>query len=401
MSRISSLNGGSSYYSTLFSGLSTSSSNSIQTSDGLGSIYSNLTESRNLKSGSYYNLLKAYYRKQDSSALTAEEASSAKDTYSKVQSSADSLKSAADSLNNSNLYTEENSEKLFEKVSDFVKSYNSALNAAGSDEASATNKTALNMASATAKSVKQLSKIGISISSDGELSIDEDAFKNADISAVKNIFAGTTSYGSTISSKASIISNTAASKLEKLGKATISKNNSYVSSLVENNAKTEETGNVYSTIKSSASKVRDDIKALRDEKTYQNSTSIYTALNSFVKDYNKLFKAGVSEDAQAANSAALKLTTSTGGNYRNLEKIGISVDEDGILSIDKSKVNNANVEDIKALFADDNSSYGYQIDVKAQALESIAANKLADTSIYSSNGSFASTNYNNIFTSMV
>ena len=401
MSRISSLNGGSSYYSTLFSGLSTSSSNSIQTSDGLGSIYSNLTESRNLKSGSYYNLLKAYYRKQDSSALTAEEASSAKDTYSKVQSSADSLKSAADSLNNSNLYTEENREKLFEKVSDFVKSYNSALNAAGSDEASATNKTALNMASATAKSVKQLSKIGISISSDGELSIDEDAFKNADISAVKNIFASTASYGSTISSKASIISNTAASKLEKLGKATISKNNSYVSSLVENNAKTEETGNVYSTIKSSASKVRDDIKALRDEKTYQNSTSIYTALNSFVKDYNKLFKAGVSEDAQAANSAALKLTTSTGGNYRNLEKIGISVDEDGILSIDKSKVNNANVEDIKALFADDNSSYGYQIDVKAQALESIAANKLADTSIYSSNGSFASTNYNNIFTSMV
>lgn len=401
MSRISSLNGGSSYYSTLFSGLSTSSSNSIQTSDGLGSIYSNLTESRNLKNGSYYNLLKAYYRKQDSSALTAEEASSAKDTYSKVQSSADSLKSAADSLNNSDLYTEENSEKLFEKVSDFVKSYNSALNAAGSDEASATNKTALNMASATAKSVKQLSKIGISISSDGELSIDEDAFKNADISAVKNIFAGTASYGNTISSKASIISNTAASKLEKLGKATISKNNSYVSSLVENNAKTEETGNVYSTIKSSASKVRDDIKALRDEKTYQNSTSIYTALNSFVKDYNKLFKAGVSEDAQAANSAALKLTTSTGGNYRNLEKIGISVDEDGILSIDKSKVNNANVEDIKALFADDNSSYGHQIDAKAQALESIAANKLADTSIYSSNGSFASTNYNNIFTSMV
>ncbi|MCR5526959.1 MAG: flagellar filament capping protein FliD [Lachnospiraceae bacterium] len=401
MSSIGSLSNSSSYYSTLFSSLSSTQTSSTTTSDGLGAIYSNLTESHNIKSGTYYNLLKAYYSQQDSNSLTEEEAASSKSAYTKVQTAADNLKDASDALDDSSLYTSENIDTLYEKVSDFVSSYNSTLNAAGSDEASATNKTALNMASATAKSIKQLSKVGISVSSDGTLSIDEEAFKSSDLSDIKNLFTSTNSYGSTISSKASIISNTAASKLEKLGKATISKTNSYVSSIVESSSDEEESENVYSTIKSSASKVQSDIDALRDDSTYQNSTSIYTALSSFVKDYNTLLSAGVSEDAAAANSAALKLVTSTGGNYRNLENIGISVDEDGVLSIDKSKVNDADIDDIKALFADDNSSYGYQIDVKAQTLESIASNKLADTTIYSSNGSFSSTSTSSLFSTTV
>lgn len=62
---------------------------------------------------------------------------------------------------------------------------------------------------------KLLGKVGITIGSNNKLSVDEKAFKAADMSTVKTLFNGNSSFAYSTSSRASMINFSAASEANK------------------------------------------------------------------------------------------------------------------------------------------------------------------------------------------
>ena len=95
----------------------------------------------------------------------------------------------------------------------------------------------------------------------------------------------------------------------------------------------------------------------------QDSSKIGKDINNFVEDYNNLI-----EDARnngVSDSATLKgITSIIDRNKNNLEKIGITVNRDNTLSVDKNKLNNKIENDIKTVKDTFNSYQGVATKIK-------------------------------------
>ena len=216
---------------SIFSSASTLSSyfsNSLGSSSAAQSF--SLTDYAQIKNGSYGKLMKAYYAKvaKDAKAsLTnsadSTDAASTEDVLSSLTTStnkkttasttgtadkttataANSLASTMSDLASAS-YTSDNIDSLYSKVSDFVKNYNSTASAGTSSSISSVNNNNTWMQGTTASNKNLLSQIGITVGSDNKLTLDESAFKKADLTTVKDLFGGNDSYsyGSQIGSRA-------------------------------------------------------------------------------------------------------------------------------------------------------------------------------------------------------
>jgi len=208
-------------YSSLFSSLG-NTKNSSGTSTFLADYAS-------IKNGSYYKLMKAYYGKGNDSVNSIVNNSTSSDdskTLANIQSSTDALKESADALLSKSLFTQkditttdENGEKttttgyevdsIYKAVSQFVSDYNSVINTAGSSSSKSIQNSVLGMTGTTTSNIKLLNKLGITIGTDGKLSLAEDTFKKADMGTAKTLFNGNGSYAYRISAQSSMINLTA------------------------------------------------------------------------------------------------------------------------------------------------------------------------------------------------
>ena len=199
-------------YSILFGG--TSSANSAANDSLLGI---DIASAVSLKNGSYGKLLKNYYRQSAEEARSQVGDTDAKLT--RIKSSADQLEMAADSLNNSKLWETTsvkengresqqlaNSDKALLAVKDFIDAYNSAIDEAADSETKSVLRKAGWMANMTRENSNLLREAGITVGADDKLSINESTFKNANVSTIKELFAGNDSYASRVSAKAAGIS---------------------------------------------------------------------------------------------------------------------------------------------------------------------------------------------------
>lgn len=219
-------------YSFLFSSLGGNSS-SVASSNFLSQYAS-------IKNGSYAKLMKAYYaetgsKKQTTSSVTNKtEATDDSKTIAKVQTTTDALKESADAL----LKTEaETTEEMYTAVEDFVKDYNSVIDAVNKSENDSIIRRTTNLAQATTINYKSLNAIGITINEDSTLSIDKDTFLKADVSKVKNVFSEHNSYGYRVSAQSSLINFAADHEANK--------NTTYT--LAGNYTATFSSGNLFST----------------------------------------------------------------------------------------------------------------------------------------------------------
>lgn len=232
--------------STLFSSLGTEA--------GAGAGSNILSEYYNIRSGVYKKALTAYYSKMDkeevstkatgrrTSSSTSVSSDSAK-TLKKIKSSADDLKNSAGELVTSGRKTvfnktdvkkedgttakEYDTDKIYEKVSEFVKDYNNMLDNAEDASSSNINSKVSNIKKYTDSNKNLLGKAGITVNKDGSMSLDKDEFKKADMATVKSIFNGTGSYGYYIQSKASMLSYYAEAEASKSSTYTSSGGYSY------------------------------------------------------------------------------------------------------------------------------------------------------------------------------
>ncbi len=196
-----------------------------------------LSDYASIKNGSYAKLMKAYYGGHASSAVKSaakgsmertkatEQTKEDKKAYSKVQTSADGLKDAADALlstgsksvfaqkdittkdENGKEITEKgyDTEGIYKAVSNFVTNYNAVIQSTDDADNDTISKRTGNMMNATASNLKSLLAIGININKDGTLDLDKNTFMKSEMSTVKSLFSGNGSYGYRVSAQASLI----------------------------------------------------------------------------------------------------------------------------------------------------------------------------------------------------
>jgi hypothetical protein len=220
-------------FSSLNSG-STKTSAMFGTSDLLGINYSDYAT---IKNGSYTKLMKAYYAKEasgDSSSSSITSTSTSKDsskTLANIESAADDLKKASEALRTNgdkslftkkqttdkdgNVSYEYDTDKIYKAVSDFVDSYNKMLKEGGDSNTNSILRSTKSMVNLTKANSNMLSSVGITIGTDNKLSIDETAFKKANMNTVKSLFHTTGGFGYQTSVQAGMIESYAKSEAEK------------------------------------------------------------------------------------------------------------------------------------------------------------------------------------------
>lgn len=126
--------------------------------------------------------------------------------------------------------------------------------------------------------------------------------------------------------------------------------------------------------------------------TVYDTEAIYKAVNKFVDDYNSLVS--VATDAKTSNisSAAERLTNLADYNEKALEKIGITINEDNELEIDKETFMGADMQNVKNLFQE-RASFAYQVSTQASMINYYAENEASKSNTYGSSGTYTY-NYN-------
>ncbi len=129
------------------------------------------------------------------------------------------------------------------------------------------------------------------------------------------------------------------------------------------------------------------------EITSENKEEVYDALSAFVKDYNSMIKnAGKSEIASVKKQAD-SLNDAMYTNFELFAKVGITLNEDRTLSINKDNfMKGDNVSTIKALFSGI-GSFADKVATKASQIYRYASDGKAMTAkSYTSNGTYNTTN---------
>lgn len=157
-----------------------------------------------------------------------------------------------------------------------------------------------------------------------------------------------------------------------------------------------------SLMKKDADSLKASVEALSKDDLWKqtngeyNKDKIQEAVKSFVKDYNdtltqasKVSSKEVSQDVKYMNSMTTTMT-------KSLNKIGITVGNDGKLSLNEDNLKKADVKNVKALFTG-NVSYGSQI---ADHAGDISKDAVMNSSMYGSNG-MLSNSLSGLFDQMV
>lgn len=197
---------------------------------GISSFYSNLSEYGSIRTGAYSKALKAYYKKVAPNKTTqTQQTTNLKDkgnvanvALSTVKSEANELVDSAKKLTSTgkgSLFADKdnyNKDDIYNAVSNFVDQYNETVGSVSSVSNSSVNNAGNRMTRMTDIMSNSLSKVGITVGADGKMSIDEETFKNADMSRVKSLFNGSSSYAGAISSYASRIASQASNQIHRV-----------------------------------------------------------------------------------------------------------------------------------------------------------------------------------------
>lgn len=121
----------------------------------------------------------------------------------------------------------------------------------------------------------------------------------------------------------------------------------------------------------------------------EDKDAAYDAVSGFVKNYNETVKAAGSVSNKSVAGRLSGLTGNTGIYAKKLSEIGITVNDDKTLSIDKEAFQKADLSKAQELF-EGNGSFGYRTSAQAGLLGNAAENAVSSMGTYSATGS---TNY--------
>lgn len=132
-----------------------------------------------------------------------------------------------------------------------------------------------------------------------------------------------------------------------------------------------------------------------------DTDAIYNAVNKFVTDYNSVLTSVKDADNANVNNRSAGMINNTAANEKSLNKIGISINTDGTLALNKDTFLKSDMGSVKSLF-NGNGSYGYRVSAQASMIDYAAGREASKTNTYTVGGTyntaFNSGNiYNNYF----
>lgn len=196
---------------------------------GFGSF--NFSDYASIKNGSYGKLMRSYYSEQKK-ASTPDKTTSTKPGkketvdntgLSQMKKETDGLKTAAEALSKDELWKKNDDgtydmDKIASAVKDFAKEYNDVVDQSAKVNSREISQSAYYMKSMTNTMSKALAKVGVTIGTDGKMTVNEDTLKKANVASIKSLFSGYGSYGAQTGDRAGEMSREAVMSSSVYGK---------------------------------------------------------------------------------------------------------------------------------------------------------------------------------------
>ena len=348
----------------LNSGLTDTYSSLLGSSSGSGEIggASLLSDYASIKNGSYGKMMKSYYAKVKEEDETSSSKSSSKEKETDAASASAARKFYETATGMSGLdYSADNIDELYDKVSAFVKDYNSMMTNASKSKNSAVQAQADALNDYTYQNYKLFAKIGITMNADRTLSIDEDTFKkvnektgSTNVPTLTTLFKGIGSFADKAADRASTIYRKAGEGEEVTSaKARYAGTTGSASTSDTSDDKTVSDSSIASTA-SALYKSVEKLGAMTFDDS--NKDSIYNIFSTLIKDYNTLVK----DSADSKNSNVVKqvdyLKSLISGNKTAFSKMGITVNSDKTMSVNEDKFKDSDMSNVADLF---NGAYSF------------------------------------------
>lgn len=119
---------------------------------------------------------------------------------------------------------------------------------------------------------------------------------------------------------------------------------------------------------------------------------IYGAVKNFVANYNSVIQAVDGAENDTISRRAASMMGATTSNLKSLLAVGISVNKDGTLSLDKDDFMEADMTTAKSLF-NGTGSYAYSVSSQASMINYAADREVSKGSMYTTKGTYGA-NYN-------
>lgn len=329
-----------------------------------------LSDYASIKNGSYGKMMKAYYAKQKA-AEDEESATSSKSKKEKDASSASAARKFYETASGmSSLdYSADNIDELYDKVSAFVKDYNSMMTNASKSKNASVKAQADALNDYTYQNYKLFAKVGITMNADRTLSIDEDTFKRVNpktgatnVPTLTTLFKGINSFADKAADRASKIYRAAgegesvtSSKAKYAGTTgSISSSDKTDDSTTTPGSSTTAKDSKSATLASTLYKSVEKLGAMSIDNN--NKDNVYDAFSAFIKDYNALVK----KSSESENSNVIKQTKYlqelVSNNKSAFSRMGVKINSDKTLSIDEEKFKESDMGNVKNLF---NGTYSF------------------------------------------
>ena len=153
--------------------------------------------------------------------------------------------------------------------------------------------------------------------------------------------------------------------------------------------------NLAKTVDSESKKTSDATSTSQDisksttyTETDTNQQKMVSYVKSFIDKYNSIYEKLVDIGETSCKAYAAQLKSITVLNESSLESAGISKNSNGTLTVDSKKLDAADFDELKNIFAAD-GKYASQINDKCAAIE-----KIVNTSLTALNKLYGTSNYN-------
>ena len=181
--------------------------------------------------------------------------------------------------------------------------------------------------------------------------------------------------------------------------------NDTVSSIVKKNTSADDKKtltkiqNTSESLKESADKLltKGDKSVFSGDKLTEDA---YKAVDALISDYNDVLNASDKINSTSILSKTISMTTYTEANENLLSKVGITINDDNSLSIDKDTFMKADLTTVKSIFTGA-GSFSYRISAQASMINFAADSEANKAATYTNQGTY-NTSYNagNIYDSL-
>lgn len=144
----------------------------------------------------------------------------------------------------------------------------------------------------------------------------------------------------------------------------------------------------YQTASNKAGELQKSISSVSSLEDDADDDAVYSAVSSYVKNYNELVDSAAKTNDSAITNRLNSIETTTGSYEKKLNGIGISIGNDGKLSLDKDTFATADKSAVKELFG--RGSYGSNVNVSAAMIQSTANYDALRSGTYTAAGSYSS-----------